>query len=542
MWKLSRHLMQVYVNWHSSQAQEEASSAATFSAGKQFAQSNGHPTRQVYFFNDKTTADSHLSLFGMTCRPLTANAGEGVLTWFLEDFLARTSALPEQVPASPARAQDFGVRWRALFTRYNHDLHLWKTRPSLWDEGLTSSLPTLPRWGLMHDGALWERVTLARLTNEIESGSLPTPVAYDATATSPGNHYKGLGWRSKHDTAALVGDQRLTNGGESLTANSDVMTRKVWQTPVADDSVARKRGKFNSRGEPKLSGQVKQTWPTPTVTQIKINPEEVEGRMQRRPGDAAVPLIERLQRDEFTRHRVRYPTPLFADGRKATDATKPMQEKILAGEGQDSLRRMIRREEMFESGELQRPRQRLLPTPVAQEDEATRRFTVETSARHYEEGRQVHLSQIVRDPNLMAKAFPTPTSQNGLRSASGSDHYPNKWQHPGHPEYGELNPQWVEWLMGWPAGWTDLKPMSEASMEQWVNDNGETDRGGDQWGEDPSDEANGIGKTVPKSKTKREEDIRVGRISALGNGQVSAVAAAAFIHLWHLVPPAEIKD
>ena len=24
---------------------------------------------------------------------------------------------------------------------------------------------------------------------------------------------------------------------------------------------------------------------------------------------------------------------------------------------------------------------------------------------------------------------------------------------------GRLNPQWVEWLMGWPVGWTDLKPL-----------------------------------------------------------------------------------
>jgi hypothetical protein len=24
---------------------------------------------------------------------------------------------------------------------------------------------------------------------------------------------------------------------------------------------------------------------------------------------------------------------------------------------------------------------------------------------------------------------------------------------------GSLNPTWVEWLMGWPLGWTDLKPL-----------------------------------------------------------------------------------
>jgi hypothetical protein len=28
-----------------------------------------------------------------------------------------------------------------------------------------------------------------------------------------------------------------------------------------------------------------------------------------------------------------------------------------------------------------------------------------------------------------------------------------------HPTSGRLNPTWVEWLMGWPLGWTDLKPL-----------------------------------------------------------------------------------
>jgi hypothetical protein len=27
---------------------------------------------------------------------------------------------------------------------------------------------------------------------------------------------------------------------------------------------------------------------------------------------------------------------------------------------------------------------------------------------------------------------------------------------------GSLNPTWVEWLMGWPLGWTDLQPLATA--------------------------------------------------------------------------------
>lgn len=32
---------------------------------------------------------------------------------------------------------------------------------------------------------------------------------------------------------------------------------------------------------------------------------------------------------------------------------------------------------------------------------------------------------------------------------------------------GQLNPDWVEWLMGWPTGWTDLKPLEMAKFHEW---------------------------------------------------------------------------
>lgn len=32
---------------------------------------------------------------------------------------------------------------------------------------------------------------------------------------------------------------------------------------------------------------------------------------------------------------------------------------------------------------------------------------------------------------------------------------------------GQLNPTWVEWLMGWPLEWTDLKPLEMARFHEW---------------------------------------------------------------------------
>jgi hypothetical protein len=38
---------------------------------------------------------------------------------------------------------------------------------------------------------------------------------------------------------------------------------------------------------------------------------------------------------------------------------------------------------------------------------------------------------------------------------------------------GKLNPMWVEWLMGWPLGWTDLKPLETDRFQSWQQQHSE---------------------------------------------------------------------
>lgn len=38
---------------------------------------------------------------------------------------------------------------------------------------------------------------------------------------------------------------------------------------------------------------------------------------------------------------------------------------------------------------------------------------------------------------------------------------------------GQLNPPWVEWLMGWPIAWTELEPLETARFQQWPHSHSE---------------------------------------------------------------------
>jgi len=37
---------------------------------------------------------------------------------------------------------------------------------------------------------------------------------------------------------------------------------------------------------------------------------------------------------------------------------------------------------------------------------------------------------------------------------------------------GQLNPTWVEWLMGWPIGWTDLNALETDKFLMWPHTHG----------------------------------------------------------------------
>lgn len=144
-----------------------------------------------------------------TSQPLPLNASaqmEFPLMSSVEASLAKTSVSRERELGLMESAAGYGETTPDSLASYDPNTSSWKTSQLCLDGGLAEFSETWPRSGMMRSGTLYP---------------LPT-----------------------------------------LVPHISVNASGLWQTPVADDKIQRSAGKWNGRGEPKLSGQVK-LWPTP---------------------------------------------------------------------------------------------------------------------------------------------------------------------------------------------------------------------------------------------------------------------------------------
>ena len=71
------------------------------------------------------------------------------------------------------------------------------------------------------------------------------------------------------------------------------------------------------------------------------------------------------------------------------------------------------------------------------------------------------------------QTYPTPNSADAIRDGTHKAGNPTlggqiRGISHGTSKTGQLNPSWVEWLMGWPIGWTDLKPLEMDKFQKWL--------------------------------------------------------------------------
>jgi len=263
------------MSWLFSRALVEAYSGESCSDGEPFVQSNGNPTQQAYLSQDRMTAFSRLSRFGMTFALLTEGRGEELLTLYLAGFPVKTSAQQDTAPVSPAVDQDSGRKWQGLLGKYDHVTRSWKTAQCSLLADLEQCLEIWPRWGLMRDGVSYQQQTLVRHISENESGLWATPMMSDwkLDCTLPAIYRRMEGGRHPifpTPTTGGGGGERSAERAGTGDLNFMARTNK-WPTPRLNDykgegqQMIRKDGKsrmdqlcFNV--ESQETGRLNPTW------------------------------------------------------------------------------------------------------------------------------------------------------------------------------------------------------------------------------------------------------------------------------------------
>ncbi len=256
--------------------------------------------------------------------------------------------------------------------------------------------------------ARWDRGSSSWRTYQL-SLLTPTTVEFSVTWTRAGSTRSGRAYRRPPL-------ERLTRGKGSGS----------WPTPVRLGL----DGGSNSRAAAVARGR----WPTPRAHE--------RGDYTYDQGDHSRPRLT------LTGMARRYPTPTGA---------------MLKGFIRDDAKRLARTSGGHRAGHRGNEllRRVLLPTPSASGGGSNQ-------SSYLFAPRRPMLQQMAREGS-----WPTPTSS--MMTTGDLEQARFSGSSPLRPSYGEanqdggqLNPTWVEWLMGWPLGWTDLRPLAMDRFLSWL--------------------------------------------------------------------------
>ena len=256
-----------------------------------------------------------------------------------------------------------------------------------------------------------QRKKSARLIRESESSSWPTATVFDTTGGSyPTEMVDGV-YRSKHS-------QEPNSPWYGAKLKDAVETHEEnWATPIAND--AKGSDYAGTKENPKalyLGGQVK-SWQTPTTMDIERTPEGMEKRKAYRES-----IGRKYVEGCLTEQVKNWATPSTMDHINVVRKPEERSEKANKG-GCKNLREEVMQPQNW-------------PTASARDWKDTAGMSTERDGKAL--GRVDQLPRAVyHHDGLQDQANP---NTNGKSQES----------------QGKLNPNWVEHLMGLPAGWTDL--------------------------------------------------------------------------------------
>ena len=430
------------MSWHYSQGEEAASWDHSSLAGAPSALLKLLPGGETACSNASGKATCPRSPSGMTLRRSTGGRGMASLMWFLADSPVRTYRPPDAAPESAANDRDCGPSSPGSLARYNPSKYGWKTRQCLLLGGLETFSETFPRWGMVRNGELFPLPTPSGLSllRQVISLHLTT------FANVSGSEESGLRVPTPKASPSgpdLARETRITVSGRKPGGDDLATFVARVPTPRSEDSHECAGGHRDQ--DDTLYGLIcRQTTRVSTPTCPRAHDtDNTAGRYY--------PLKKKRSLESDVVQRL-LPTPNKRDWKDCG----PTQGNRHSPNLGTQVHRMPTAHGMSKDGlsngpsgnELGRAVNRM-PTPRAQEH-----------CQHNSRDNGMALSAAVR--------IPTPTvacATGGQTSRSGDRK--NELLLAGVAG-GSLNPDWVEWLHGWPIGWTASAPLAMDRFQQWL--------------------------------------------------------------------------
>ena len=434
-------------------------------------------TQHPFLHNGKIQETSNLSRFGLTSRALTEKHGEELILSAVDSH-AKICLARARKQGSQEKGQGFGLRWQELLQKSSQDLFSSKTYQPL-ENILDISCTTLPPSGTMRNGAVSAQKKLGDCIKEIECGYWLTPSTIDIAGRSDESMRKRLDYRKKigrNGVGAGCLSEQVRWSGDGLPIG--YVTNKSFVPDNENFFHAPNTGGLDGGSNSRRALKKRQEiWPTPDASQrgarsrdLVINQSTVKRRTSGQKRGIDLQTAVKFNPTKF-------PTPQARDWKgECGRGAKGMGVEDLPGFVKD------------------------FPTPTAH-------MSKEGGYPAEYTRRTVALTAMV-----LANNFPTPQASDNRDRGNMSNPSIQRRVRIGkqlnlsqsvHPTNGKLNPDWVEFLMGWAVSWTDL-----------------TSTGVVQYPLSPEPE--GLPRVCESTPT------RTPRLKCIGNGQVPQCAATAY--------------
>lgn len=253
------------MSWHCSLALVEEFSDLNCLGTESCAQLRSIRTAEKSFYDGKKTGYYSPSPSGMTLQHLMVNSG--LVRWIscLAVSRAKTYHAPEKEQGLKENDPDFGEKWQESSTRFDLDTCSLRTAQCLERGASKSYSKTLPFWGLMRNGIVYQRRNAKRPIDAIVSGFWPTPTVHVNHNKKGASKNSGDGRNGSEEMANTASERPQTAVSERIKKSErDVTNTSRW--PAEPDvgrvahGVARRVDRLKAIGNGQVPRVVKIAW------------------------------------------------------------------------------------------------------------------------------------------------------------------------------------------------------------------------------------------------------------------------------------------